>query len=82
MESREWLTSELKTLGFEVLPSKANFLFARHPSHGAKYLQQQLRERRILVRHFPKPRIAEFLRISIGAPEACRALVRELREIL
>ncbi|MFA5181227.1 MAG: histidinol-phosphate transaminase [Syntrophales bacterium] len=82
MESREWLTSELKILGFEVLPSKANFLFARHSSRSAKDLHQQLRERRILVRHFPKPRIAEFLRISIGTSEECTALVRALREIL
>lgn len=82
MESREWLASELKTLGFEVLPSKANFLFVRHPSHRAKNLQQQLRERKILVRHFSNRRIAEFLRISIGTTEECAALVRALREIL
>jgi len=82
MESREWLAGEIETLGFEVLPSKANFLFVRHASRSAKEVQQQLRERRILVRHFPKPRIAEFLRISIGTTEECAALVRALREIL
>lgn len=82
MESREWLVSELNTLGFEVLPSKANFLFVRHASHSAKDVQHQLRQRKILVRHFPNPRIAEFLRISIGTSEECRALVRMLREIL
>jgi histidinol-phosphate aminotransferase len=82
IENREWLASELKTLGFDVLPSKANFLFVRHPSRSAKDVQQQLRERKILVRHFQKPRISEFLRISIGTAEACRALVNALREII
>jgi histidinol-phosphate aminotransferase len=82
MESRDWLAIELQALGFEVLPSKANFLFARHASRSATDVQQQLRQRRILIRHFAKPRIAEFLRISIGTSEECRDLVRALREIL
>jgi histidinol-phosphate aminotransferase len=82
IESRDKLEAELKTLGFEVLPSKANFLFARHPSHQGQAVQQQLREKHILVRHFSKPRIADFLRISIGTPGECDALVGALREIL
>jgi histidinol-phosphate aminotransferase len=82
METREWLAGELQTLGFHVLPSKANFLFARHASRSAKDVQHQLRQRRILVRHFPAPRVAEFLRISIGTSEECRELVRALREVL
>jgi histidinol-phosphate aminotransferase len=80
--SRDWLASELNTLGFQVLPSMANFLFVRHASRSAKDLQHQLRERKILVRHFPGTRTAEFLRISIGTSEECRTLVRALREIL
>jgi len=80
--SRDGLASELAALGFEVLPSKANFLFVRHASHRAKDVQQALRQRRILVRHLAGPRIDEFLRISIGSAEDCRALVRALREIL
>jgi histidinol-phosphate aminotransferase len=82
MDSRDWLAIELKTLGFEVLPSKANFLFVRHNSKSAKEVQHQLRQRSILVRHLPGTRVARFLRISIGTPEQCRALVRALREIL
>jgi histidinol-phosphate aminotransferase len=81
MASRDWLGGELTALGFEVLPSKANFLFVRHPAHSGHDLQQQLRSRRILVRHFSKPRIAEFLRISIGTSEECEELVRALREV-
>lgn len=82
MESRDWLATQLKALDFQVLPSKANFLFVRHPSHAARELLQQLRQRSILVRHFAKPRIAEFLRISIGTAEECSKLVAALREIL
>ena len=82
IESRDWLARELQTLGFEVLPSQANFLFARHASRGAKDVQQQLRQRKILVRHLPGPRTDEFLRISIGTPEECSELVRALREVL
>lgn len=82
VESRERLARDLAALGFDVLPSQANFLFVRHASRAAVDLQLRLRQRHILVRHFPKPRIAQFLRISIGTPEECAALVRALREIL
>ncbi len=82
MESRDWLANELERLGFEVLPSEANFLFVRHTSCGAIDVQKQLRQRGILVRHFPKPRIADFLRISIGTSEECRMLVHSLQDIL
>ena len=82
MESREWLAGKLQDLGFEVLPSRANFLFVRHPSRRGGELQHRLRQRGILVRHFPAPRIEDFLRISIGTPEECRTLVETLGEIL
>lgn len=82
MESRDWLAGELHTLGFDVLPSKANFLFTRHASCSANLLLQQLRDMRILVRHFQKPRINDYLRISIGTMEECEVLVGALREIV
>lgn len=82
MKSRDGLATRLQALGFEVLPSKANFLFVRHPCRAAQDLQLQLRQRNILVRHFAKPRIAEFLRISIGSAEECGQLVAALEEIL
>jgi histidinol-phosphate aminotransferase len=82
MESRDWLASELQAMDLQVLPSKANFLFVRHPARRAKELQTELRQQRILVRHFAAPRMADFLRISIGTAEECRELVRALREIL
>lgn len=65
--SRNHLVAELTGLGFEVLPSGANFIFARHPSHVGEDLAKGLREQSIIVRNFKKPaRIADFLRITIG----------------
>ena len=61
------MTRELSRLGFEVLPSKVNFVFARHPTHGGAELAAALRKQRVLVRHFDKPRIADYVRITIGA---------------
>lgn len=82
MASRDALVRDLQALGFEVLPSAANFVFARHPGHDAATLAAALREQRILVRHFRQPRIDEFLRISIGNPEQCAALVVALRTLV
>ncbi|WP_028456579.1 histidinol-phosphate transaminase [Chitinilyticum litopenaei] len=81
--TREWFTNELAQLGFETLPSQANFVFTRHPQRDAAELAALLRERSIIVRHFKRPeRIAQFLRITIGTPEECAALVTALKEIL
>jgi histidinol-phosphate aminotransferase len=82
IRSREKLGGQLQSLGFEVLPSAANFLFARHPLHAAEQLYQALRERGILVRHFRQPRIENFLRITIGRADQCEALVAALEELL
>jgi histidinol-phosphate aminotransferase len=80
--SRERLTAALHGLGLEVLPSAANFVFARHPSHAGADLARELRSRAILVRHWNKPRIADYLRITIGTDAQCDRLVVALREIL
>ncbi|GAA5085711.1 MAG: histidinol-phosphate transaminase [Alcaligenaceae bacterium] len=82
MQSRDKLTKDLQQLGFEVLPSKTNFVFARHADHEAQQLHQGLRDRHILVRHFQQPRIEQFLRITVGTPEQCAKLIAALREIL
>ncbi len=82
MHSREGLVLQLEDLGFEVLPSQANFLFARHPAQDAAALAAALRARAVLVRHFKTPRIAQYLRISVGTPAQCDALVQALTDIL
>ena len=82
IDSRRQLTSDLVGLGFEVLPSAANFVFARHPQHDGAALAQALRERSIIVRHFRLPRIDQFLRITVGTDAECAALTEALRAIL
>ncbi|MDZ7889767.1 MAG: histidinol-phosphate transaminase [Pseudomonas sp.] len=78
IDSREALVAELQQLGFEVLPSAANFVFARHPQQDAAALAAGLREHGVIVRHFKQARIAQFLRISIGTPEQNQALLDAL----
>ncbi|WP_100638675.1 histidinol-phosphate transaminase [Marinobacter salexigens] len=79
MSERERVTESLESLGFEVLPSKANFVFARHKEKSGESLAKALREKGIIVRHFNKPRISDFLRITIGTPEQNDALISGLR---
>lgn len=80
--NREQLVADLSALGFEVLPSKANFIFARHPQFSAAELAAPLRETGIIVRYFNKPRIDQFLRITIGTVEQQARLVERLKEIV
>ena len=80
--SRDWLVAELTLLGFATLPSQANFIFTRHASRPAPELLAQLREQKILVRHFTQTRIANHLRISIGTQAECELLVQALQRIL
>jgi histidinol-phosphate aminotransferase len=80
--TREALVRALSELGFEVLPSEANFVFARHPRHAGAELAAGLRRRGVLVRHFQKPRIADFLRITVGTDEQCSRLIAVLRDLI
>lgn len=80
--SRETLAGKLRQLDFDVLPSKANFLFARHKSRDAAGLGKALREKAIIVRHFSHDRIDQFLRITVGTDAECAALISALEEIL
>ncbi|EPG35952.1 MULTISPECIES: histidinol-phosphate transaminase [Acinetobacter calcoaceticus/baumannii complex] len=78
--SREKLVRDLIVLGFNVLPSKANFIFATHSQHDAGQLAQKLREQGIIVRYFNKPRINQFLRITVGTDEQNARLVQTLKQ--
>ena len=80
--TRETLVAQLQQLGFEVLPSGANFVFARHPARDGAELATALRARAIIVRHFKQARIDQFLRITIGTDAQCAQLVAALGEIL
>ena len=82
MSSREELVSELVDMGFDVLPSAANFIFVRHPQHDAAHLAAGLRQHGVIVRHFRQERIAQFLRITIGTAEQNAILLETLRPLL
>ncbi|HBK43452.1 MULTISPECIES: histidinol-phosphate transaminase [unclassified Polynucleobacter] len=82
IHTRERLVNELASLGFDTLPSTANFIFTRHPKHAGVKLYQALRDRGIIVRHFKSPRIEEFLRITIGTDDQTNELIAALKEIL
>ena len=81
ISERKRVTAALEDLGFEVLPSKANFIFARHKEQSGEVLAKGLREQGIIVRHFNKPRISEFLRITIGTVEQNDALIAGLESL-
>jgi histidinol-phosphate aminotransferase len=82
MASRDRLAQELTGLGFHVLPSAANFLFASHLGKDGATLQSQLRRHGVIVRHFADARISNFLRISVGTDEQCGKLVAAVKDIL
>ncbi|WP_315753725.1 MULTISPECIES: histidinol-phosphate transaminase [unclassified Bradyrhizobium] len=82
MQNRADLTAALVRLGFEVLPSSANFVFVRHPDHSGQALATALRQRAVLVRHFTAPRIADYLRITIGSETELARLTDALHEVL
>lgn len=82
MTDRDRTTIELEQLGFRVLPSAANFLFASHERMPAETILRELRAEGILVRHFGQERIRNWLRISIGRPEECMKLINALGRIV
>ncbi len=79
---RENMVAHLRELGFEVLPSSANFVFARHEKSKGPELAQALRERAVLIRHFSAPRINDYLRITVGTAEQTSKLIAALQDIL
>ncbi|MBA4502141.1 histidinol-phosphate transaminase [Marinobacterium marinum] len=79
METRQWTSTQLEQLGFKVLPSHTNFVFASHTRVPADTLMQYLREHKILVRHFTKPGINNHLRITIGTTNEMQSLIDCLR---
>lgn len=82
MNTRETTAKALQALGFTMTESRTNFLFVKHPKADGGTLYRQLKEHGILVRHFDKPRIAEYLRITVGSAEEMRALTAALKTIL
>jgi len=82
IRTRQAAAASLKALGFEVLPSKTNFLFVKNDKIGGRELYEKLKDRGILVRHFGNPRIRDFVRITIGTDAQMEACVAAIRAIL
>lgn len=82
VSTRTRFVGELDALGFETIPSSANFVFTRRRDHSGELLNQALRERGIIVRHFKNKRIDQYLRITMGTDEQMNTLIGALQEIL
>jgi histidinol-phosphate aminotransferase len=82
IKTREGTRGALRAMGFNVLDSKANFVFVSHSDIHAAQLFKELRERGILTRHFPRPRIDNFLRVTIGTEEQMSQFIEALREVI
>ena len=82
IKTREWTMTELKKLGFVVTDSDANFVFARSEKNSGAELQAKLREKGIVIRRFDNPKIADWLRITIGTRGEMRELARQCEAIL
>ncbi len=82
IDTRAWTKEELEQLGFRVLDSKANFLFASAPGMSGAEYQRKLRERNILIRYFDQPRIRDFVRITIGSRDQMERLIEATKELL
>lgn len=82
VKTRRWTAEQLESLGFEVLPSQTNFLFAKTDKMDGGELYQQLKKRGILVRHFTNPKIAQYNRITIGTPEQMKTFCNTVKEVL
>lgn len=80
--TREYTAEKLQELGFEVLPSKTNFLFAKSNEIGGQALYEKLKARGVLVRHFSAEKIKDFNRITIGTKEQMQVFLQKVREIL
>ena len=82
METRAWTAEQLESLGFEVLPSDTNFLFAKTEKMDGGQLYEELKTRGILVRHFGNIKICQYNRITIGTKEQMASFINTLKEVL
>ena len=82
ISTRSWTHEKLEQLNFEVIPSKTNFLFVSHKQLDAALIMEHLRAKGIIVRHFSKPKIDNYLRISIGTEDQMKRLIEELDTLI
>ena len=82
IKTRKWVTEELRSLRFEVLDSKANFIFAKSDKISGLKLYEELKAKGVLIRHFEKEKIKDFNRITIGTDKEMKILIEKIKEIL
>lgn len=82
IQTRTWVTEELQSLGFKVLPSQTNFVFTTHETYPAERLYEALKQRNILIRYFKTKPIDNYIRITIGTDEEMKQLIRAIEEII
>jgi histidinol-phosphate aminotransferase len=82
IENRNFLTEKLENIGFKVLPSHANFIFASHRLISGVKIFNTLKKNKILVRHFNKPKIKNWIRISIGTKRECEKLLKNFKTLV
>lgn len=82
IRTRAWTTKQMESLGFDVLDSQANFIFATHKEYEAAKLYERLKEEGILVRYFDQPTIDQYLRITIGTDEDMEQFIRKLKNMM
>lgn len=82
IENRIWAQNQLESLGFTLTNSKANFIFAKTDKISGENLYLKLKDKGILVRHFDKPRIKEYNRITVGSAEEMKAFISAVKSIL
>ena len=81
-KTREYVTEELRKLGFEVIDSKTNFVFAKSDKIEGEELYRRLKEKGVLIRHFSLPRIKEYNRITIGTEEQMELFLQKTKSVL
>ena len=82
IEVREWTAAQLKSIGFTMTNSKANFLFASHPKADGKEIYLRLKEKGVLIRHFDTPRLYQYNRITVGSQSQMEIFMEKLKEVL
>lgn len=82
IENREYTVAELEKIGFSVIPSKANFIFAKHEKISGEKIYLKLKDKGVLIRHFTSERIKDHNRITIGTKEQMQVLIDKLIEII
>lgn len=82
MQVRAWTMQQLKNAGFVMTDSKANFIFAKHPTADGKEIYLQLKKKGVLIRHFDTPRLRQYNRITVGSREQMEVFLEKLQEVL